>query len=193
MRNKKGQFIHNKLKNWRIWVLSFTVLACLTASHYSNIDDTYVAEVSSEEAFMIPVVVTPPPTIEDKIKQHFPRSWPNFIQIAHAESKMNPNAIGYNCWYNSKSIYNQEGKLEHATGTVVYASKVEDSFSTSCKPPHRKYAWSLDCGLMQLNTKAKQCPKEDLDTHLARAAELSKKQGECGWFGYKNYYKECTK
>lgn len=177
MRNKKGQFIHNKLKNWRVWVLSFTVLACLTTSHYSNIDDTYVAEVSDQEAFMVPVIVTPSPTIEDKIKQYFPRSWRNFIQIAHAESKMNPEAVGYNCYY------------YHGVATTTPIK----GGSKACKPKDRHLAHSLDCGLLQINTKAKQCPKEDLDTHLARAAELSKKQGECGWFGYKNYHKECIK
>lgn len=152
----------------------------------------YVAEVK-EEVFMQPVVVTPEPTLEDKIRQHFPNHWADFIQIAHAESSMQPEAVGYNCWYNGKAIYNKDGKLQHATGTVVYPSKVKDSYSTSCKVPHRKYAWSLDCGLMQLNTKAKECPKEDLDTHLARAAKLSKEQGKCAWFGYKNYKKECAK
>jgi len=167
----------SRIINWRTLVMSISILACLVLANYGNEDKVYVAEIPQQEAFLVPVVVEPKPTIEDKIKQYFPRSWPKFIQIAHAESRMDPEAVGYNCYY------------YHGVATTT---KIKGG-SRACKPKDRPLAHSLDCGLMQLNTKAKECPDEDLDTHLARAAELSKTQGPCGWFGYEHYRKECAR
>ena len=109
--------------------------------------------------------------IENKIRAYFPRSYADMIPIAYAESRMNPKAVGYNCYYNKDE-------------TIVYSTKVKGSHSTGCKPSHRKYSWSLDCGLMQMNTKAKTCPVETIDEHLQRAANLSRVQGKEAWVAY---------
>lgn len=110
--------------------------------------------------------------IESKIKHYFPLSWRDMIPVAYAESRLNPNAIGYNCYYNEDE-------------TIVYTSRVKGSHSTSCKKSHRKYAWSRDCGIMQMNTKDKECPVETIDEHLQRAADLSRIQGKTAWVAYK--------
>jgi len=98
-------------------------------------------------------------TVEDKIKHYFPKHYKEVIAISYAESNMNQNAVGYNCMYNGKS--------------------------KACKKEDRSKAWSLDCGLLQLNTLAKTCPKEIIDKHLQRAATLSRVQGLGAWVAWK--------
>ncbi len=95
------------------------------------------------------------------------------IAIAYAESRMNENAKGWNCYYNKDE-------------TIVYSTRVKGSHSTGCKKQHRKYAWSVDCGVLQLNTKGQVCPNETLDEHLEKVATLSKSQGFGAWVAYKN-------
>lgn len=172
MRNKKGQFIHNKWKNWRIWTISLSILFCLTTAHYSNIEYKYVAE--KEQAFMVPIIVEPEPTVEDKIKQHFPKSYKTMIAVAKAESGLDHSQQNWNCWYNKDR-------------TIVYPEKVKGSHSTSCKKEHRKYSWSMDCGLLMKNyIGVKECPEVDIDTHLEEMAELSKKRGFTPWYAWSN-------
>lgn len=169
MRNKKGQFIHNKFTNWRIWVISSTMLFCLVVANYGNQDRTYVVDKSQVEAFLVPVVVEPEETIEQKFKRHFPRSHKTMLAIAKAESGLQEDAKGYNCYYNSDK-------------SIVYETKVKGSHSTHCKKEHRKYAWSVDCFILQANYKGRECPKDvTLDQHLEEMAELTKKRSFQPW------------
>jgi len=155
--------------NWRTLVLSSTILFVALTGHYSNLDsDVYVAEPN---VYMEPVVVEQE-SIESKIKKYFPRSHVSMIAIAHAESGMNPEAKNWNCYYNKNE-------------TIVYSTRVKGSHSTACKKQHRKYAWSVDCGILQLSVKGKECPNEDIDTHLQKAANLSRVQGKDAWVVYK--------
>lgn len=167
-RKSNGRYSHKgiDLLNWRIWVLVATILFCFIASHYGNKDNTYVAE-REVSVYMTATVVDHPEdeSIETKIRKYFPRSHKTIIAIAKAESQMNPKAVGYNCFY-------YQGK---ATTTPIKGG------SKSCKVEDRKLAWSRDCGLLQLNTTAKSCPKETVDQHLQRAAELSRVQGLQAW------------
>lgn len=148
-----------RILGWRVWVIIGTILAIWVLSHYGNMDNTYVAEPN---VFMNPVVVDHPEdeSVETKIRKYFPRSHKTMIAVAYAESGMNMNAVGYNCYYNG-------------------ASK-------ACKPEDRHKAWSRDCGILQINTTAKSCPKETVDEHLKRAADLSRVQGLNAWVTYWN-------
>lgn len=121
--------------------------------------EKYVAD-PVEAAFMVPVVVIPEPTVEDKIKEYFPRNWKTMIAIAHAESGMNMEAIGYNCYYNG--------------------------VSKACKKEDRSKAWSVDCFVLQKNYPGrKTCPEGvTLDMHLRESAELSRVQGLGAWVTY---------
>lgn len=170
-RKSNGRYSHKgiDLLNWRIWVLVATVLFCLMLSHYGNVDNTYTRE---PDVFMKPVIVENPQdeSIETKIRKYFPRNWKTMIAVAHAESQMNPNAVGYNCYY-------YHGK---ATTTPIKGG------SKSCKVEDRHLSWSKDCGLLQLNTRAKVCPKETIDQHLERAATLSRTQGLEAWQAHNN-------
>lgn len=167
-RKSNGQY-SNKPRNiftWRVGVLSATILWCAIAGSYSNEDNTYTVEKQ--------IVATSTPVIkkvlttEDKIKEYFPRSYKTMIAVAHAESSMNPNAVGYNCYY-------YKGK---ATNTPVKGG------SKACKVEDRNFAWSYDCGLLQVNNGKKECPKETIEEHLQRAADLSRVQGLEAWVTY---------
>lgn len=154
-----------------LFTVLFVSFIGFLVQHQPNEDMIYVRE---QEVYLKPVVVNHPEdeSIETKIRQHFPRSHKTMIAIAHAESNMNPNATGYNCYY-------YKGKA--TTTKIVGGSK-------ACKVEDRHMAWSLDCGLLQLhNGKGnKQCPKETVDQHLKRAAELSRVQGLEAWVTYWN-------
>ncbi len=120
------------------------------------------------------------------IRQYFPRNADTMVAIAKAESQLNPNAIGYNCFYNSKAIYTAKGELKNGTSTVVYTSRVKDAYSTHCKTNHRSYAYSVDCGVLQKNYSGQVCPKESLEEHLEIVRDLSLIQGLEAWSAYNN-------
>ena len=175
MRNKKGQFIHNKFTNWRIWAISSTLLFCLTAANYGNQDRVYVAEQPKVEAFLVPVIVEPEETIEEKFKRYFPKSYKTMLAIAKAESGLQEDAINYNCWYNKDK-------------SIVYETKVRGSHGAACKKEHRKYSFGVDCFILQAHYPGRRtCPTDvTLDEHLREMAELSKKRSFQPWISWQN-------
>lgn len=155
---------------------SVTLLFCIfliLASHdYSN-TDVYVAPVKEVEQPVIVevVVLSERDVIIAKIKTYFPRNAETMVAIAQAESHLNPGAVNYNCYYNKDE-------------TVVYSYRAKSTHSTQCKPSHRTYAWSVDCGILQRNYVGKICPVTTIDQHLQDVAELSRKQGLQAWAAY---------
>lgn len=170
MRNKKGQFIHNKFTNWRIWAISSTLLFCLTAANYGNQDKVYVADKPQVEAFLVPVVVETPETVEQKFQRYFPKSHRTMLAIAKAESNLQEDAINWNCYYNKDR-------------SVVYETRVKGSHGAACKKEHRKYSFGVDCFVLQAHYPGrKSCPKDvTLDQHLEEMAELTKKRSFQPW------------
>lgn len=75
--------------------------------------------------------------IKSTICDHFGENCPTATAIFIAESGLNPNAKGWNCHY----------------GEV----------SKACKPEDRHLAWSVDCGIAQLNFRGQECPAEAFD------------------------------
>lgn len=159
-----------RVLNWRTVVLSATIVFCAVLGSHVNDDNMYVKD---QDVFMKPVVVVPEPTIEEKIKEYFPRNWKTMIAVAHAESHMNMNAVGYNCYMNEDE-------------TIVYKTKVAGSHSGSCPKKWRSYAWSVDCFILQRNYPGrKTCPEGvTIDMHLRESAELSRVQGLSAWVTY---------
>lgn len=160
-------------------------LAVMYLASLTEGSETYVQE---EVIVAVHVKATVPVTkenskkeLENKIKHYFPRSWRDMIPTAYAESGMNHNAQGWNCWYNKDK-------------TIVYTEKVKGSHSTSCKKEHRKYSWSIDCGvLMKNHIGIRTCPVVSVDDHLKEMAALSKVQGKCAWFAYPKWEQECRR
>ncbi len=168
MKKYPHSYNYGRRINWRTLTIAFSIAACFFLAHYGNIDNTYVAEPN---VYMSPVVVTPPPTVEDKIRSYFPRSWKTMIAVAHAESGMSMDAKGYNCYY-------YRGK---ATTTPIKGG------SKACDVVDRPLAYSVDCFVLQRNYKGQQCPEGvTLDQHLKEVSELSKVQGLQAWSAYNN-------
>ena len=170
MHYKSHQYKGNRINPLSV-TISLVIALLWLASGQSHQDNTYTAQQP---------IVKASSTIE-KITHYFPKSHNTIIAIAHAESNMNPQAQNWNCYYNK-------------TNTIVYTSRVKGSHSTACKKDHRKYAWSTDCGILQVNYKGKICPTKTIDEHLQEASTLSKHQGLKAWTAYNNQsYKQYLK
>ncbi len=100
------------------------------------------------------------------------------IAIFTAESGLDPKAKGWNCEY------------------------VEDgrTVSKACKPEDREKAWSVDCGVAQLNFAGTECPKESFDPvwNVQMAKLKYERQGKQAWVAswddnYKKYLVKADK
>jgi hypothetical protein len=96
----------------------------------------------------------------------------DFIAIFTAESGLNPKAVNYNC------EYQENGKM----------------VSRSCSEADRGRAWSVDCGIAQLNFAGTKCPETAFDPMWnVRMAKIKfDRQGRNAWVSswddnYKKY------
>lgn len=157
-----------RVANWRTGVLSLTILMCAMLSYYGNQDNTYTREHKE----VVASKTVHASTTEEKIAYYFPKHKATMIAVAKAESHMNMNAVGYNCFY-------YQGK---ATTTPIKGG------SKSCNVEDRKLAHSVDCFVLQKNYPGrKSCPKGvTLEKHLEEVSRLSKLQGLESWSSYNN-------
>lgn len=79
------------------------------------------------------------------------------ILCFYKESKLKPTAMNWNCKYNGRS--------------------------TSCAYKDRDNAFSVDCGVAQINTPGKYCPGNLMDykENIKRAYQMFKKRGWQPW------------
>lgn len=100
--------------------------------------------------------------IKNAVSNRFGQNSGVLMAILAAESSLNPKAVNYNCRYDGKS--------------------------RSCKVEDRHLAWSVDCGISQINVKGQVCPKElfDLQTNLNEAKKILATQGLNAWVVYSN-------
>ena len=100
-------------------------------------------------------------SLEAKIRETFPEDPETAVAVSKAESRMKAEAVGYNCVY--------EGR------------------SQSCKKGDESKAWSVDCGLMQINSVGKSCPEELMnpDNNLRVAKNIKEKGGWERWWTFK--------
>ena len=166
---RSHKYKHGKRLNMYTLIFSTAIFCIWLMSENNHYDNTYVRE---PDVYMKPVVVEniEDESVETKIRRYFPKSHKTIIAIAKAESHMNPNAVGFNCFY-------YQGK---ATTTKIIGG------SKACNVEDRHLAWSRDCGILQINTTAKMCPKETIDQHLQRGAQLSREQGLNAWVTHWN-------
>lgn len=92
-----------------------------------------------------------------KVKQFFPKSYKTALMIFKSESGLIPDKKGYNCYYGD--------------------------ISKACAVADRYRAWSVDCGIAQLNFLGKECPPQafDPDWNLAQAAAKYERRGWQPW------------
>jgi hypothetical protein len=101
-------------------------------------------------------------TQEQYIKEIFGANARIATAVLKHESGMNLTAINYNCRYNGKS--------------------------TSCKKGDEYKAWSVDCGLAQVNVKGQVCPKEllTLEGNMKAVERIYQEQGLNAWVSWKS-------
>lgn len=125
-----------------------------------NVEEPIVSALASPEAL---------------IRKYFPEDPETMLAIAKAESRMKADNQNWNCYYS-------------ADESVVYETKVPGSHSTSCKPEHRKFAWSVDCGIFQINMPGKVCDPKlfNIEENSKVARKILDTQGLSAWMTY-NY------
>lgn len=94
------------------------------------------------------------------IRYYFSDDLKTALAVFKHESGLNPNSMGWNCLY--------------------------DGASKACKPQDRPKAWSVDCGLAQLNFPGTVCPKEAFDPewNLQQARAKFERRGWQPWVAY---------
>lgn len=89
------------------------------------------------------------------------------LAITEAESHYNPRAMGWNCKYTE---YNKE-------------TKKTETVSKACAKSDRSKAWSVDCGLMQINVYGQVCPEEYYDIPFNLKLAVGKFKGRGNTWG----------
>ena len=147
-------------------IIVFLVISSLFVFHPQRI--------RAEEQKIVPLIVenvkTQPLTLDEHLKQIFGPKAKVAKAILKHESGLNLKEKGYNCYYYRK---NKDGK------TVRY--------STSCKTKEdREKAWSVDCGIAQINVKGQVCPANlmNLDGAMKALEKKYKTEGLTAWVSY---------
>jgi hypothetical protein len=110
------------------------------------------------------------PQIILTFEQHIERIFGEDAKVATAvlkhESRLKLDAKGYNCFY-----YREDGTR----------------YSTSCKKEDRPKAWSVDCGIGQINIRGLVCPNDlmTLEGAMKIVEQKYKKEGLNAWVSYK--------
>lgn len=133
-------------------------------SRYEFIQDIRIAYGKSPEQKAIDKAIetSRDPKIARMIVDEFGDENVDFIAIFTAESGLNPMAVNWNCYY----------------GDV----------SRACDEWDRYRAWSVDCGVAQLNISGRECPRElfDPQINIQKAKEKFDRQGRGAWVAFKN-------
>lgn len=89
--------------------------------------------------------------VQQYICEKFGRYCETAIAVFTAESGLNPQAQGWNCWF------------DRVTGDVSTTGSWSTHRSGACPVTARDLAWSVDCGIAQLNVAGRVCPAEYFD------------------------------
>lgn len=100
-------------------------------------------------------------TLEQHIQQIFGSKAKVALAVLKHESNLKLNSINYNCRYNGRSTF--------------------------CRKGDEYKAWSVDCGVAQINTKGQICPKEllTLEGNMKALEKIYKEQGLNAFVSYK--------
>jgi hypothetical protein len=100
-------------------------------------------------------------TLEQHIQQIFGSKAKVALAVLKHESNLKLNSINYNCRYNGRSTF--------------------------CKKGDEYKAWSVDCGIAQINTRGQICPKEllTLEGNMKALEKIYKEQGLNAFVSYK--------
>lgn len=103
----------------------------------------------------------PPMTVEQHIQKIFGDKADIATAVILHESQNKLDAVNYNCIYGGRS--------------------------TSCRKGDESKAWSVDCGIGQINTKGLVCPPKllTLEGNMEAIEKIYKTQGLTAWVSYK--------
>lgn len=103
--------------------------------------------------------------VAQKVKGVFSEDPETAVAVFRAESGLRANAQGWNCHY-----YNEQGTR----------------YSAACLPQDRANAWSVDCGVAQINTPGNTCPEHlyDVETNLEEAYKKYVRRGWQPWVAH---------
>ena len=124
-----------------------------------------------------PPIPPKPLTTTEHIQKVFGDKAPLMTAIFKAESSLNTKNVNWNCHYYKIVINQKTGKEENKR------------YSTSCKTKaERVNAWSVDCGIAQINHRGKVCPEHlfKIENNLAIAKQKLDTQGLKAWSVYTN-------
>ena len=110
-----------------------------------------------------PIEIVKPPTFEQEIDRIFgDKSNIAMAVFEHESNGFDTDAINYNCRY--------------------------DGRSTFCKKGDKTKAWSVDCGIAQVNVKGQVCPPALLtkEGSIPYIEKIYKQQGLNAWVSFKN-------
>ena len=110
----------------------------------------------------VEIIEVKPLTLEQHLEQIFGDNSEVAIAVLKHESGLNLKAKNWNCRYNGKSTF--------------------------CKKEDRHLAWSVDCGIAQVNIRGQICPKElmTLEGNMKAVEKIYKIQGLNAWVSYKS-------
>lgn len=104
----------------------------------------------------------PKPTLDEYIQNIFGEKAKIAKAVIMHESQNKLDSVNYDCRYNGKSTF--------------------------CRKGDEKKAWSVDCGIAQVNVKGQVCPKDllTLEGNMKAVAVIYKEQGLKAWASYNN-------
>lgn len=78
-------------------------------------------------------------------------------------------------------LHESNGELDSINYNCIYGGK-----STFCKTKDRAKAWSVDCGIGQINVKGQVCPPEllTLEGNMEAVEHIYQEQGLNAWVSY---------
>lgn len=123
----------------------------------------FLVAIPKGNADNVPVVVEKPKTIQEQITDVLPKV---FLKICKAESECNPRAMNWNCYYPDPT-----------------PADPKHMKSRACDKPDRLRAWSVDCGLFQINAKGTECPLIlfDIKVNISKTVALYDARGLDPW------------
>lgn len=151
------------IENSKNWGVRESLENVADQSAMSTDKDGVVAD-SREETKL--VEAESPSEVVRMIEEKFPEEKKLITAVFKAESGHNPKSMGWNC------RYTENGK----------------TVSKACKPEDRHKAWSVDCGVAQINTIGQTCPEElfEVEHNLTVAKKMYDTRGLNPWMAYLN-------
>jgi len=165
------------------------ILFCLLINPWANQISEQEVEPVIEVQKEIPVKDISKVEIVKKIAQTFPENKEVMVAIALEESALNPNAVGYNCYYKLGGETIDSLTKNKIDLNSISKTKQKGYISTFCRKEHRDMAWSTDGGIMGIHKATNN--EMSVNVNIQKARKIYDTQGILAWSSYSTgRYKE---